>query len=90
MPAMVETSVASVSEVWALVTWVCDEAIWASSEAIWAEEASSLWSLANSAWSLAKVAWASASAAVREVPSMVASAWPADTVWPTLAWLVAR
>jgi hypothetical protein len=34
VPLMVDTRVASLSEVWALVTWVSAEAIWAWSEAI--------------------------------------------------------
>jgi hypothetical protein len=42
VPLMVDTSVASASEVCALVTCVSAEAIWAWSEAIWADEASSV------------------------------------------------
>ena len=58
VPAMVDVSVASDSEVWALVTWVCAEAMSASSEAICADEAPLVWSVASWAWSLARSAWA--------------------------------
>ena len=73
---------ASVRDVWALVTWVWAEAMLAWSEAIWAAEAPSAWSVASWAWSLARVAWAWASAAASEVSSMVARAWPTVTVCP--------
>jgi hypothetical protein len=47
VPAMVDTSVASESEVWALLTWVWAEAMLASSEAIWAADALLVWSVAS-------------------------------------------
>ena len=84
VPPIVDTSVASDSEVCALVTWVWAEAMLASSDAICADEALLVWSVASWAWSLARLAWASANDAESDESSMVASAWPSLTTCPTL------
>ncbi len=83
---MVDTRVASLTEAWALVTWVCAEAMLALSRAIWVDEAAAAWSEASCAWSLARVAWAWARDALRAVGFTVARAWPAVTVCPAVTF----
>ena len=72
VPEMVDTKVPLVALVWAVVTWVCAEAMLALSRAIWVDDALAVSSVASCAWSLANVAWAWARAALSAVGSTVA------------------